>query len=129
MSFQVALMVLAEVLGAQVCQLVLGLDVEEADLVLLHQFLHEKIPQRDIFCARTIGAVASHVQHQRVVEVQRHAAEALVEAQFQHHVGVEHRLHYCQSCGHELYLHCGLCGQPLQSYLEAGRNVGQRHDV
>ena len=31
--------VLAMVLGAQVCQLILALDVVDADLALLHQFL------------------------------------------------------------------------------------------
>ena len=126
---QVALMVLAKVLGAQVCQLILGLDVEDADLALLHQLLHEKIPQRDTFCARTTGAVASHVQRRRAVEVQRHAAEALVKAQLQHHVGAEQRLQYCQSYRSELCLHRGLCGQPLQSHLEADRGVGERHNI
>ena len=49
------------VLGAQVCQLILALDVVDADLAL-HQFLHEKIkPQRDILCARNVGTVAGNV--------------------------------------------------------------------
>ena len=40
--------VLAMVLGAQVYQLTLALDVVDADLAL-HQFLYEKlIPQRDM---------------------------------------------------------------------------------
>ena len=39
---EVAVTVLAMVLGAQVCQLILALDVVDADLALLHQFLHEK---------------------------------------------------------------------------------------
>ena len=38
---EVAVTVLAMVLGAQVCQLILALDVVDADLALLHQFLHE----------------------------------------------------------------------------------------
>ena len=45
----VAVEVLAKVFGAQVCQLILALDVVDADFALLHQFLHEKIiPQRDM---------------------------------------------------------------------------------
>ena len=62
-------------------------------------------------------------------DLQRDAAEALIEAQLQHHVGAEHSLLHYQSCRHELYLHRGLCGQPLQSHLEADRGVGQLHDV
>ena len=45
---EVAVTMLAMVLGAQVRQLILALDVVDADLAL-HQFLHEKIiPQRDM---------------------------------------------------------------------------------
>ena len=43
--------VLAEVLGAQVCHLILGLDVVNADFVLLHQLLYEKISQRNVHYA------------------------------------------------------------------------------
>ena len=46
--------VLDKVLGAQVRQLILALDVVGADLALLHQ-LHEKIPQRDVLCTKTVG--------------------------------------------------------------------------
>ena len=75
---EVALTVLAKVLGTQVCQLVLTLDVVDADLALF-QLLHEKIPQRDVLCARTVGAVTGDVQCRRVVvDIQRHAAEALI---------------------------------------------------
>ena len=106
--------VLAKVLGAEVCQLILALDVVDANLALLHQFLHEKIPQRDVLCARTVvGAVAGDVQYRRIVHIQRHADEALIEAHLQHHVGAEHRLFNCQSCRHKLCLHRGLCGQSL----------------
>ena len=49
---EVAMTALAVMLGAKVCQLILALDVVDADLALLHQFLHEKIPQRDVLCAR-----------------------------------------------------------------------------
>ena len=55
-------MVLAKVLCAQVCQLILAPDVVEADLAFPHQFLHKPIPQRDVLCARTVGAVAGGVQ-------------------------------------------------------------------
>ena len=53
---EVAVTVLAMVLGAQeVCQLTLALDVVDADLAL-HQFLYEKIaPQRDMLCAKNVG--------------------------------------------------------------------------
>ena len=34
--------VLAKVLGAPVRQLILGIDIVDADLALLYQFLHEK---------------------------------------------------------------------------------------
>ena len=45
---EVAVTVLAVVLGVQVRQLTVALDVVDADLTL-HQFLHEKIiPQRDM---------------------------------------------------------------------------------
>ena len=67
--------VLAKVLGAQVCKLIFCLDVVDADLTLLHQLLHEKVPQRDMICARTVCAVAGDVQHRHVVDVQRHAAK------------------------------------------------------
>ena len=103
--------VLAKGLGAQVHQLVLGLDVVDADLALLYQFLHGKIPQCNVLCARTLGAVAG--------DAQRHAAEALMKVQLQHHVGAEHRLFRCQSFRYELCLHRGLCGQPLQFHRKA----------
>ena len=111
---EVAVTVLAMVLGSQVCQLVLALGVVDADLAL-HQFLHKKIiPQRDMLYARTVGTVAGDVQRRRVLDIRRHAAEALSEAQLQHHVGAEYRLLlHCQSHCHELFLHRGLCGQPL----------------
>ena len=63
-------------LGAQVCQLILALDVVDADFALLHDFLYEKISQQDMLCARTVGMVASDVQCRHVVDIQRHAAEA-----------------------------------------------------
>ena len=113
---EVAVTVLAMVLGArEVRQLTLALDVVDADLAL-HQFLHEKIiPQRDIMlCARNIGMVAGDVQRRRVIDMQRHAAKALTEAQLRHHVGEEYRLLlHCQSRRHKLCLHRGLGGQPL----------------
>ena len=68
---EVAVIVPAKVLGAQVHQLNLGLDVVDANLALLHQLLHEKIPQRDVLSARTIGAVADDMHRRRVVDVQR----------------------------------------------------------
>ena len=58
--------VLAKVLGAQIRQLILGLDVVDADLALLHHFLHEKITQRDVHCVRTVGAIAGDVQRRPV---------------------------------------------------------------
>ena len=111
---EVAVTVPAVVLGAQVRQLTLALDVVDADLAL-HQFLHEKIiPQRDMLCARNVGMLAGDVQRRRVIDMQRHAAKALTEAQLRHHVGAEYRLIlHCQSRRHELCLHRGLCGQPL----------------
>ena len=111
---EVAVMMLAMVLGAQVRQLTLALDVVDADLAL-YQFLHEKIiPQPDMLCARNVGTVAGDVQRRRIIDMQRHAAEALTEAQLRHHVGAEYRLiFHCQSPPHELCLHRGLCGQPL----------------
>ena len=110
----VTVTVLAMVLGVQVCQLILALDVVDA-VFALHQFLHEKIiPQRDMLCARNVGTVAGDVRRRRVIDKQRHAAGAFVEAQLQHHVGEEYRLLlYCQSHCHDLCLHRGLCGQPL----------------
>ena len=88
-------------------------DVVGADLAL-HQFLYGNIiPQRDMLYARNVGTVAGDVQR-RVIDKQGHAAEALVEAQLQHHVEEEYRpLLHCQSRRHELCLHRGLCGQPL----------------
>ena len=77
---EVALTVLAKVLGAQIRQLIHGLDAVNADFVLLHQLLYEKVPQCDVLCARTVSVVAGDVQRRRVVNVQLHAAEALVEA-------------------------------------------------
>ena len=116
---EVAVTVLGKVLGAQVHQLILGLDLVDANLAPLYQFLHEKISQRDLLCARTVGATAGDVQRRHVANGHRHAAEALVEVQLQHHVGEEHRLLHCPSSRHKLCLHRGLCGQPLQSHLEA----------
>ena len=58
---EIAVTVLAMVVGAQVRQLTLAFDVVDADLAL-HQFLHEKIiPQRDMLCARNVGTVADGV--------------------------------------------------------------------
>ena len=48
-------MVLAKVLGTQVRQLILDLDVVDADLA-------QKVSQHDVLCARIIGAVAGDVQ-------------------------------------------------------------------
>ena len=107
--------VLAMVLGAQeVRQLTLAIYVVDADLAL-RQFLQEKvIPQRDMLWARNAGMVAGDVQHRRIIDMQRHAANALTEAQLRHHVGAEYRLFlHCQSHRHKLCPHCGLCGQPL----------------
>ena len=111
---EVAVTLLAMVLVAQVRQLTLALDVVDADLAL-HQFLHKnKTPQRNMFCARNVDIAAGDVQRRRVIDVQRHAAKALTEAQLRHHVGAEYRLLlHCQSRHHELCLHRGLCGQPL----------------
>ena len=58
---EVAVTVLAKVLGTQVRQLIFGLDVMGAGLALLHRFLHEKIHQCHVLCARTVSAVASDV--------------------------------------------------------------------
>ena len=91
--------VLAKVLGAQVRQLILALDdVLDADLAL-HQFLHEQIiPQRDVLSTRNLGTVAGDMQRRRVIDIQRHAAEALIEVQLEYHVGAEYRLLlHCQS--------------------------------
>ena len=88
---EVTVTVFAMMLGAQVCQLILALDVVDADLAL-HQFLYEKIiSQRDMLCARNVGTVTGDVQRRRVIAMQRYAAEALTEAQLQHHVGEEYR--------------------------------------
>ena len=101
--------VLAKVCGAQVHQLILRLKVTvDAYLALFHQLLHEKVPQRDVLCARTVGAVAGDVQRRRVVAEQRHAAEDLVEVQLQHHVGTEHRLLHCQSCSSAFIVDCAV---------------------
>ena len=122
--------VLAKVLDVQVCQLILALDVVDAGLALPHQFLHENVPHRDVLCARTVGTVADDVQRRRIIGIQRHAAEVLVQDQLQRHVGAKHRPLHCQSCRDKLCLRCGLCGQPLPyQHLEADRGVGQHHDV
>ena len=78
---EVVVTVLAMVLGAQVCQMILALDVVDADFAPLHQFLYEKIPQRDVLCARTVGTVADDLERRRVIVIQRRAAEALIEVQ------------------------------------------------
>ena len=67
---EAAVTVLAKVLGAQARQLILGLGVADAGLALLHQLLNEKVPQREVLCARTAGAAAGDMQHRRVVDVQ-----------------------------------------------------------
>ena len=126
---EVAVTVLAKVLGAQIWQLILALDVVDAGFALRHQLLHEKISQCDMLCATSVGTVANDVQHRCVVNIQRHAAEALTEAQLQYHIGAERRLLHFQSCLHELRLYCELCALPLQFHHEDGRSVGQRHDV
>ena len=53
---------IAKELGAQVRQLILGLDVVDANLSLLHQSIHEKISLRDLLCAKIVGAVVGDVQ-------------------------------------------------------------------
>ena len=55
-------MMLAKVLGAQVRQLIIGVDVVGADLPPLYKLLHENIPQRDVLCAKTVDAVADDMQ-------------------------------------------------------------------
>ena len=72
---EVAVMVLAVVLSAQACQLIPALDIVDAGLALLHQFLHETIPQRHVLCARTVGTVAGDMQRRCVIDIQWHAAE------------------------------------------------------
>ena len=68
---EVAVAVLAMVLGAQLRQLTLALDVVGADLAL-HQFSHEKIiPQRHLRCTRNVGTVVGDVQRRRVIDMQR----------------------------------------------------------
>ena len=111
---EVAVTVLAVAFGAQVRLLTLALDVVDADLAL-HQFWHEKvIPQRGMRCARNVCTVIGDVLHRRVIDMQRHAVEALTKSQPRHLVGAEYRLIlYCQSRHHELCLHRGLCGQPV----------------
>ena len=96
---EVMVTVLAVVLGTDVCQLILALDVVDADLAPIHQFLLENIPQRDVLRARTVGTtVADDVQRRRVIDIQWHAAESLIEAQLQHRAGAEYRLLlHCQS--------------------------------
>ena len=69
------MLVPAKMIGTQVCQLILGFYVMDADLALFHQFLYEKIPQRNILGARTVGVVASGTPRLRLVNVQRHAAK------------------------------------------------------
>ena len=61
-------------LGDHVRQLILALGVVNDDLALLHKILHEKIPQRDVPCARTAGTVAGNMQYRRLLDIQRHAA-------------------------------------------------------
>ena len=78
---EVAVMMLAKVLGYNVRQLILRLDIVDANLVILHQLLHKEISQRDVLCARTVDAVAGDMQCRRAADVQRHAAEALAKAQ------------------------------------------------
>ena len=127
---EVAVTMLAKVLGYNLRQLILRLDVVDANLVILHQLLlHKEISQRDVLCARTVDAVAGDMQCRRAAYVQRHAAEALAKAQLQHHVGARHRFLRCQSYRHEFCLHSGLYGGLLQSNLEADLGVGQHHDV
>ena len=85
---EVMVTVLAKILRAQGYQLILVLDVVDADLALLHQFLHEKNTSARCTCARTIGGpVVGDMQRRRDVDIQRHAAEALVEAQLQYFLG------------------------------------------
>ena len=102
---------------------VICLHLEDTTNTLLHQLFYEKMPQRDVRCARTVDMVAGNVQRRRVIDIPRHAAEALIEVQLQHYAGEEHRLLHYQSCRHELFLHCRLYGQPLQSNLEADRTL------
>ena len=83
---EVAVTVLAQVFCAQVPQLTFALDVVDGDLALYHQFLNQKILQRDMLCARNAGTVTGDVQRRRVIDVQWHAIEALIEAQLQHHI-------------------------------------------
>ena len=92
-----AVTVLAKGLGVQVFQLILALEIVDPNVALLHQLLHETIPRRDVLCARTVSAVAGDVQRRRLVDIQCHAAQSLIEAQLQHHVGAEHHLLHYQS--------------------------------
>ena len=80
-------------------------------------------------CARTVGEVAGDVQCRRDADIQRHAAEALIKVQLQHHVGAEHRLLLFHNYHHELCLYRGLCSKPLPCHLESDQGVGQHHDI
>ena len=68
-------------LDAQARQMILGLDVVDAGFAFLHQPFHKRVPQRNMLNTKTVGAVAGDAQRRRVVNVQWHAAETLVEAQ------------------------------------------------
>ena len=98
-------------------------------VALHHYFLQKYTLQRDMLCAGAVGAIAGDVQRQGVIDVQRPAAKALIDAQLQHHVGEEHRFLRCQGYHQELCLHHGLCGQSLQGHLEADWDVDQHYDV
>ena len=88
---EVTMVALPKVIGAQVRQRILDLDVVDADIALLH---HEKVSKCDVLCARTVGVVTGDVERRLVGDVHRHATKALIEAQLQHHVGAEnHFLH------------------------------------
>ena len=82
---KLAVSVLAKVLDAHVRQLILVLERENADISLLHRLLCENILQRDVLCVITEGVAAGDVQRRCIVDVEWHAAKALIKTQLQRH--------------------------------------------
>ena len=60
---------LAQVLHADVRQLVFGIDVVYGDYLLHHKLLDKEVPQSHMFDSRAEGSITGDVQGRSVVDV------------------------------------------------------------
>ena len=68
--------VLAQVFDLDICQLIFGLDIMDADSAFPRQFLHEGVTKRHVLDSRTVGLISGDVQSEGAIKVERYAVKA-----------------------------------------------------